>query len=60
MTGLSMTNYLIRNEDGELMRVVHRQEEARQIVSCRNGWTFKCLRTPKPIVDLSQFEEALI
>lgn len=55
-----MTNYLIRNEDGELMRVVHRQEEARCIVALRLGWTFKCLRTPKPIIDLSQFEEALI
>lgn len=55
-----MTNYLIRNEDGDLMRVVHRQEEALAIVSLRTGWTFKCVRTPKPILDLSQFEDALI
>lgn len=55
-----MTNYMIYNEDDELMRVVGRQEEARCIVSLRTGWTFKCLRTPKPILDLSQFEVALI
>lgn len=55
-----MTNYLIRNEDGELMRVVHRQEEAQHIVILRKGWTFKCIRTPKPMIDLSQFEDALI
>ena len=54
-----MTNYLIRNEDGELMRIVGRQEEARCIVSLRTGWTFKCIRTPKPLIDLSQFQEAL-
>lgn len=54
-----MTNYLIYNEDNDLMRVVGRQEEACCIVSLRLGWTFKCVRTPKPIVDLSQFEEAL-
>jgi hypothetical protein len=55
-----MTNYLIRNEDGELMRVVNRQEEAQCIVALRLGWTYKCVRTPKPILDLSQFEDALI
>jgi len=54
-----MTNYLIYNEDGELMRVVGRQEEARHLVNARDGWSFKCKRTPKPIVDLSQFQEAL-
>lgn len=54
-----MTNYMVYNEDNELMRVVGRQEEARYLVQSRQGWTFKCKRTPKPIVDLSQFEEAL-
>ena len=54
-----MTNYLIYNEDNDLMRIVGRQEEARCIVSLRLGWTFKCRRTPKPLIDLSQFKEAL-
>ena len=54
-----MTNYMIYNEDGELMRIVGRQEEARCVVALRLGWTFKCLRTPKPLLDLSQFQEAL-
>ena len=60
MTELKVTNYLIRNEDSELMRIVGRQEEARDIIRTRLGWTFKCLRTPKPLIDLSQFQEALI
>lgn len=51
--------YVIYNEDNEKMRVVGRQEEARQIVQNREGWTFKCIRKPKPTPDLSQFEEAL-
>ena len=54
-----MTNYLIYNEDGELMRIVGRQEEARHILSTHLGWSLKRVRTPKPIVDLSQFQEAL-
>lgn len=52
--------YLIRNEDNELMRVVHRQEEAMAICALRKGWTFKGVRNPIQRVDLSQFEEALI
>lgn len=55
-----MNNYLIYDENNELMRVVGRQEEARALVSSHDGWSFKCKRTPKPIVDLSQFQEALI
>ena len=50
---------MIYNDDGELMRIVGRQEEARCVVALRLGWTFKCLRTPKPLIDLSQFQEAL-
>jgi hypothetical protein len=53
-------SYLIRNEDGELMRVVHRQEEAMAICALRSGWSFKGVRKPVKKVDLSQFEEALI
>jgi hypothetical protein len=51
--------YNIKDENGELMRVVHRKEEAEQIVQQREGWTFKCVRKPVRKVDLSQFEEAL-
>lgn len=50
--------YIIKDESGETMRVVGRQEEARQIVQNREGWTFKCVRKPKPMPDLSQLEEA--
>lgn len=53
-------SYVIRDEDGEVMRVVGRQEEARQIVSQRAGWTFKRVTKPKQQIDLSQFEEALL
>jgi hypothetical protein len=52
--------YVIRNEDNEIMRIVGRQEEAIAVCSLREGWTFKCVRKPKPKLDLSQFEEALI
>lgn len=51
--------YIIKDETGELMRVVHRQEEAQQIVACREGWTYKCIRKRKKAVDLSQLGDAL-
>lgn len=51
-------SYVIKDENGETMRVVGRQEEAWQIIKQRDGWTFKCVRKPK--LDLSQFEDALI
>jgi hypothetical protein len=52
--------YLIKNEDGELMRTVHRQEEAQAICALRLGWTYKCVRKPIKKINLTQFEEALI
>lgn len=52
--------YQIKDENGELMRVVGRQEEAMAICAFRWGWTFKCLRKPVQKLDLSQFEDALI
>jgi hypothetical protein len=52
-------NYLIRNEDGELMRVVGRQEEALAICALRMGWTFKCVRKPVRKIETYNFEEAL-
>jgi hypothetical protein len=55
-----MNQYRIYDENQELMRMVSRQEEARQIVTGRSGWTFKLFRSPKKMIDLSQFEDALI
>lgn len=52
--------YLVKDENGDLMRVVGRQEEARQLVNARAGWTFNGIRSPKVTIDLSQFEDALI
>jgi hypothetical protein len=54
-----MNLYLIYDEENELMRMVSRQEEARQIVTGRSGWTFRLLRSPKKTIDLTTFEEAL-
>ncbi len=51
--------YLINDENGETMRIVSRQEEARQIVQSREGWTFKCVKKPVKKVDLSELGEAL-
>ena len=52
--------YLIYDEEKELMRTVARQEEAKQIIELRKGWSFKCVRKPKePKPDLSQLGEAL-
>ena len=52
-------SYIIRDEDGEVMRTVARQEEALAICALRPGWTFKCVRKIVR-VDLTQFEDALI
>jgi hypothetical protein len=50
-------SYVIKNEDGETMRIVGRQEEAMTICSLRLGWTFKYVRKSvrKPVY---VFEEA--
>ena len=52
--------YIVKDENGETMRIVGRQEEARQLVNARSGWTFNGVRSPKVKLDLSQFEDALI
>lgn len=52
-------SYTIKDESGEVMRIVGRQEEALLICASRQGWTFKCVRNPVRKIDLSQFEEAL-
>lgn len=53
-------SYLIRNEDGEIMRIVGRQEEALLICALRTGWTYKSVRKiVRKLVDGYKFEEAL-
>jgi hypothetical protein len=53
-------SYLIRNEDGEVMRIVGRKEEAESICALRTDWTFKCVRKiVRKLVDGYKFEEAL-
>jgi hypothetical protein len=51
-------SYVIYDENGETMRIVGRQEEAKNIVQQREGWTFKCVRKPVRKVDLSSLGEA--
>ena len=50
--------YAIYNEDGEKMRVVHRKEEAEQLLATRTGWTLKFFKLPVKQTTY-QFEEAL-
>jgi hypothetical protein len=54
-----MNQYLIYDEENELMRTVSRREEAKHLVQSRKDWTYKCVRQPVRELDLSQFEEAL-
>lgn len=47
--------YEIRDEMGDLMRIVGRLEEAKSIVAVRNGWSYKRVKQQKPAY---VFEEA--
>jgi hypothetical protein len=49
-------SYVIKDENGEVMRIVGRQEEAQNLVQNRKGWSFKCVRKTKPTP--YKFEEA--
>jgi hypothetical protein len=40
--------YEVRDEQGDLMRVFNRKEEALAWVAIREGWTFTAKRQPKP------------
>jgi hypothetical protein len=53
-------SYIVKDEDGEVMRIAHRKEEALCMVALRPGWTITHVRKPVRVVDLSQFEDALI
>jgi hypothetical protein len=52
--------YIIKDENGEAMRLVRRHEEAKQIISLREGWTMFRLPThKKPLEEILKiFEEA--
>lgn len=50
------TLFQIFDEQGELMRIVSRREEALALVALRSGWTCKRVIMKKPEVSL---EEAL-
>jgi hypothetical protein len=54
-----MNQYLIYDEENELMQKVSKREEAKHLIQNRNGWSFKCVRQPVRKLDLSQFQEAL-
>lgn len=47
--------YEIRDEMGELMRIVGRLEEAKSLVAVREGWSYKRVKHHKPVY---VFEEA--
>ena len=52
-------DYLISDEDGFLMRIVHWKEEAEKICAIREGWSFKAVRRKKTqAIDWNNFEEA--
>lgn len=50
--------YIIKDENGETMRIVGRQEEARQIVNTRAGWSFK--RIAQQIIKRDGYSEAVL
>lgn len=43
-----MTNFMVYDETGDLIRIVGRREEAIYMVSLRLGWTFKRNVVTKP------------
>lgn len=52
--------YIIRDENGEAMRLVRRHEEAKHIINLRDGWTMEYIKTPreKPEDIIKLFERA--
>jgi hypothetical protein len=50
-------SYVIKDENGEVMRIVGRKEEANQLTKTRPNWTVKYLKPVKPTQ--YKFEEAL-
>lgn len=53
-------DYKVYNEDGELMRIVHRREEAQALCAKRHGWSFTAKRRPVRTLASYHFEEALV
>ena len=50
--------YYIYGEDGDLMRIVGRQEEAEHMCATRSGWYYKARRGKRVKLSINQFEEA--
>lgn len=50
--------YIIKDENGETMRIVGRQEEARQIVQSRPEWAFK--RVVQKIIKRDGYSESIL
>jgi hypothetical protein len=52
--------YLIKDENGESMRLVRRHEEAKQIIALREGWTMHRIKPQKKPTEelLNTFERA--
>jgi hypothetical protein len=50
-----MTKYEIKDETGDLMRIVGRLDEAKSLIAVRNGWSYKRVKEDKPAF---VFEEA--
>ena len=48
--------YIIKDENGEAMRLVRRHEEAKCILEIYTNWTMEYIKEPKP--DLPQLPEA--
>lgn len=40
--------YIIKDENGEAMRLVRRHEEAKYIIEIYKGWTMHYIPNPKP------------
>lgn len=52
--------YLLWDEEGDLMRVVSRKEEAERLVAIMQLWQYTYVKDKSNKPDLSQFEDALI
>ena len=52
--------YIIKDENGEAMRLVRRHEEAKQIIALRDGWTMHRVKLEKAPIEelLKTFERA--
>lgn len=50
--------YIVKDENGETMRIVKRQEEAEQIIMSRPGWTYK--KVKQKIIKRDGYSESIL